>query len=291
HAEAVPSRATAIIKANVAQRGKDTVKMVYIKGGTFQMGSSNFADAKPVHEVTVSPFYMDEHEVTNDQYAAFVKATGYLTVAERPLDPKDFPNVDPKLLLPGSAVFKAPNQVQGMQNHLQWWDYIPGANWRHPEGPESTIEGKGNHPVTQLAYEDAEAYANWAGKRLPTEAEWEFAAKEGRHTDETYYWGNEKTPHGEWMANIFQGTFPTNNSKEDGYESTAPVKHFPPNLYGLYDMEGNVWEWCSDFYRPDYYANSPKENPKGPAESYDPQEPGAVKRVQRGGSFLCNDQY
>lgn len=291
HAEAVPSRATAIMKANVAQQGNDTVKMVYIKGGTFQMGSSNFADAKPIHEVTVSPFYMDEHEVTNDQYAAFVKATGYITVAERPLDPKDFPNVDPKLLVPGSAVFKAPNQVQGMQNHLQWWDYIPGANWRHPEGPESTIKGKGDHPVTQLAYEDAEAYAKWAGKRLPTEAEWEFAAKEGRHTDETYYWGNEKTPHGEWMANIFQGTFPTNNSKEDGYESTAPVKHFPPNLYGLYDMEGNVWEWCSDFYRPDYYANSPKENPKGPAESYDPQEPGAVKRVQRGGSFLCNDQY
>src|SRR5690606_22038844 len=142
HAEEVPSRATTIIKANVAQRGKDTVKMVYIKGGTFQMGSSNFADAKPVHEVTLSPFYMDEHEVTNDQYAAFVKATGYITVAERPLDPKEFPNVDPKLLVPGSAVFKAPNQVQGMQNHLQWWDYVPGANWRHPEGPESTIDRK-----------------------------------------------------------------------------------------------------------------------------------------------------
>ncbi len=291
HAEAVPSRATAIKNANIAQQGKDTVKMVYIKGGTFQMGSSNFADAKPIHEVTLSPFYMDEHEVTNNQYAAFVEATGYITVAERPLDPEDFPNVDPKVLVPGSAVFKAPNQVQGMQNHLQWWDYIPGANWRHPEGPESSIEGKGDHPVTQLAYEDAEAYAKWAGKRLPTEAEWEFAAKEGKHSDETYYWGSEKTPHGEWMANIFQGTFPTHNSKEDGYESTAPVKSFPPNLYGLYDMEGNVWEWCSDFYRPDYYANSPKENPKGPAESYDPQEPGAVKRVQRGGSFLCNDQY
>lgn len=291
HAEAVPSRATAIKNASIAQQGKDTVKMVYIKGGTFQMGSSNFTDAKPIHEVTLSPFYMDEHEVTNNQYAAFVEATGYITVAERPLDPNDFPNVDPKMLVPGSAVFKAPNQVQGMQNHLQWWDYIPGANWRHPEGPESSIEGKGDHPVTQLAYEDAEAYAKWAGKRLPTEAEWEFAAKEGKHSDETYYWGSEKTPHGEWMANIFQGTFPTHNSKEDGYESTAPVKSFPPNLYGLYDMEGNVWEWCSDFYRPDYYANSPKENPKGPAESYDPQEPGAVKRVQRGGSFLCNDQY
>ncbi len=291
HVEAVPSRATAIKNANIAQPGKDTVKMVYIKGGTFQMGSSNFVDAKPIHEVTLSPFYMDEHEVTNNQYAAFVEATGYITVAERPLDPNDFPNVDPKVLVPGSAVFKAPNQVQGMQNHLQWWDYIPGANWRHPEGPESSIEGKGDHPVTQLAYEDAEAYAKWAGKRLPTEAEWEFAAKEGKHSDETYYWGSEKTPHGEWMANIFQGTFPTHNSKEDGYESTAPVKSFPPNLYGLYDMEGNVWEWCSDFYRPDYYANSPKENPKGPAESYDPQEPGAVKRVQRGGSFLCNDQY
>lgn len=291
HAEAVPSRATAIKRTTVNEKGRDTVKMVLIKGGTFQMGSSKFQDASPIHEVRLNSYYMDEHEVNNAQYAVFVKATGYVTVAERPLDPKDFPGVDPKVLVAGSAVFKAPNQVQGMQNHLQWWDYIPGANWMHPEGPESSIEGKEDHPVTQLAYEDAEAYAKWAGKRLPTEAEWEYAAKEGKHTDETYYWGNEKTPNGEWMANIFQGTFPTRNSKEDGFETTAPVKSFPANSYGLFDMEGNVWEWCSDYYRPDYYQHSPTDNPKGPDDAFDPQEPGAVKRVQRGGSFLCNDQY
>lgn len=291
HTEAIPSRFAKVKQAGLKSKGSDAVKMVLVPGGTFRMGAKDFPDAQPIHEVEVAPFYIDEHEVTNAQYAAFVEATGYVTVAERPLDPKDFPGVDPAVLVPGSAVFTAPSAIQGMQNHLQWWDYVAGANWRHPQGPASSIADKMDHPVTQLAYEDAEAYAKWAGKRLPTEAEWEFAAKAGTHTEETYYWGAEKLKDGKWMANIFQGTFPTSNTKADGFETTAPVKSFPANAYGLYDMEGNVWEWCSDFYRPDYYQQSPKNNPQGPKDSYDPQEPGAIKRVQRGGSFLCNDQY
>ncbi len=294
HNGSIPSRFAAVSnQGDSLQRfkGKDEVDMVYIPGGLFRMGSEAFEDAKPIHEVQVSPFYMDAHEVTNAQYTAFVKATGYLTVAERPLDPKEFPGVDPAMLVPGSAVFAAPANVEGLQNHLQWWKYVPDANWRQPEGPGSSIVGKENYPVTQLAYQDAEAYAKWAGKRLPTEAEWEFAAKAGKHVNETYYWGNEKLEDGKWLANIYQGKFPLKNTKEDGYETTAPVKSYPANAYGLYDMEGNVWEWCSDFYRPDYYGESAKDNPNGPKNSYDPQEPGAVKRVQRGGSFLCNDEY
>lgn len=271
--------------------GKDDVKMVFVHGGSFKMGSSDFADAMPVHEVQVRSFYMDEHEVTNAQFEAFVVATGYITVAERPLDPTEFPHVDPDMLRPGSAVFVGKENAKNLNDALQWWDYVIGANWRQPEGPGSSIKTRMNHPVTQLAFQDAEAYAKWAGKRLPTEAEWEYAAKAGRHTDEKYYWGNEQKEDGKWLANIYQGTFPARNTKEDGFEYTAPVKSFPANAYGLYDMEGNVWEWCADFYRADYYAKSDKVDPKGPQDSFDPQEPGLVKRVQRGGSFLCNDQY
>src|SRR5690606_37464911 len=292
HTSSIPSRFANLKKDSISNIvGEDKSDMVKIEGGTFEMGSNNFQDAQPLHQVTVKSFYMDVHEVTNAQFEAFVKATGYVSVAERPLDPKDFPGADPALLVPGSAVFSAPKQVQGLQDRLQWWEYVPDANWRHPERPKSSIKGKENHPVTQLAYEDAEAYAKWAGKRLPTEAEWEYAAKASKHQAETYYWGSEKLEDGKWLANIYQGEFPTKNSKEDGFETTAPVKSFPANAYGLYDMEGNVWEWCSDFYRPDYYQRSPKDNPKGPADSYDPQEPGTINRVQRGGSFLCNDQY
>lgn len=287
----IPSRFVQNTDSLPYTMGEDQVRMVRVEGGVFQMGSPDFPDAKPIHEVEVSSFYMDEHEVTNAQFQTFVDATGYVTVAERPLDPKDFPGVDTSLLAPGSAVFSTPDKVQGLDNPLQWWKYIPGASWKHPEGPESTIEGRKQHPVTQIAYPDAEAYARWVGKRLPTEAEWEYAAKAGKHTNEAFYWGSEKKENGKWLLNIYQGDFPTHNTKEDGYETTAPVKSFPPNAYGLYDMEGNVWEWCSDFYRADYYANSPRLNPKGPWDSHDPQEPGLVKRVQRGGSFLCNDQY
>ena len=177
-----------------------------------------------------------------------------------------------------------------MDNPLQWWQYVPGANWRHPLGPSSSIVGKDTDPVVQVCYEDAAAYAKWTGKRLPTEAEWEYAARAGKKNSK-YYWGNELKPGGKWAANIFQGNFPDKNLLEDGFATTAPVKTFPSNSFGLYDMEGNVWEWCNDMYRPDYYQKTAVNNPKGPADSYDPEEPGLEKHVQRGGSFLCSDQY
>ncbi len=266
--------------------------MVRIPGGSFQMGTDDpaFADAQPVHKVTVNSFFMDEHEVTNEEFERFVKATGYVTIAERKLDPKDFPTVSPESLVPGSAVFTAPGQPVTLDDPLQWWKYVPGASWHHPKGPQSGIEKLENYPVIHVSYEDALAYANWEGKRLPTEAEWEYAAQ-GNKPGQKYYWGNELKPGGKWMANIFQGDFPAKNTGEDGFIGIAPVKSFAPNAYGLYDMDGNVWEWCSDFYRPDYYEKSPVNNPSGPADSYDPDEPNAVKRVQRGGSFLCSDQY
>lgn len=268
-------------------------KMVLIKGGEFNMGANDpdFPDATPVHRVKVNDFWMDEHEVTNAEFELFVKATGYKTVAERELDPKDFPGVPAESLVPGSAVFSPPlEKVTSFENPLLWWKYVKGASWAHPFGPESNLKGKGNEPVVHVSYTDAEAYAKWAGKRLPTEAEWEYAARAGK-ANQKYYWGNELKPAGKWPANIFQGDFPQNNTLEDGFKGIAPVKSFPSNAFGLYDMDGNVWEWCSDFYRADYYANSPSVNPKGPADSYDPEEPNTVKRVQRGGSFLCSDQY
>ncbi len=267
-------------------------KMVWIPGGKFLMGSDNpdFPDAHPLHEVTVNGFYMDEHEVTNAEFARFVEATHYITVAEQPLDPKDYPGVPSDQLVPGSAVFTPPNGRVRLDDALQWWTYVPGATWNHPFGTSSSIKGKENEPVVHVCYEDAVAYAKWAGKRLPTEAEWEFAAQGGQGNNK-FYWGNELKPNGKWSANIYQGDFPDNNTIEDGYAGVAPVKTFPPNPYGLYDMEGNVWEWCSDYYRPDYFAKSPKVNPQGPEDSFDPDEPSAVKRVQKGGSFLCSDQY
>lgn len=288
----IPSRAAAIAESEKKHTflGADDAAMVYIQGGTFLMGTADFADASPVHEVAVDGFWMDEHEVTNAQFARFVAATGYQTVAERPLDPKDFPDVPLDALQPGSAVFTPPNQAVGLANHLQWWRYVNGASWRHPEGPGSGIRDRESEPVVHIAYEDAAAFAKWAGKRLPTEAEWEYAARAG-HSNSTYYWGNDLKPKGQWVANVYQGNFPVEDKGEDGYKGVAPVKSYQPNAWGLYDMDGNVWEWCSDYYRPDYYKNSPSANPKGPTDSYDPMEPGAVKRVQRGGSFLCNEQY
>ncbi|WP_240543660.1 formylglycine-generating enzyme family protein [Spirosoma foliorum] len=288
----VPSRAVALRTSLVSTTSKEstTADMVLIKRSNFQMGTADFPDAKPVHTVTVASFWMDTHEVTNAQFEAFVKATGYRTVAERPLNPADYPGVPADKLVPGSAVFTPPTQAVSLQNPLQWWQYVAGANWRHPLGPQSNLVGKSNEPVVQVCYEDAAAYARWAGKRLPTEAEWEFAARAGRKNT-TYYWGNTLKPNGKWVANIFQGSFPNKNSLEDGFKTVAPVKTFPANPNGLYDMDGNVWEWCSDLYRPDYYQKSPTANPKGPNDSYDPDEPGTVKHVQRGGSFLCSDQY
>ncbi|MFT4031937.1 MAG: formylglycine-generating enzyme family protein [Siphonobacter sp.] len=288
----VPSRVAAL-RGN-QEAGFSTVTsapngMVSIPGGDFTMGSEDFEDTKPLHRVHVNPFLMDEHEVTNAEFAAFVKAANYVTIAERKLNPADYPGVPADKLVPGSAVFTPPTHAVPLDNPLQWWEYVAGASWKHPKGPQSSY--KPNEPVVQVSYEDAAAYAKWAGKRLPTEAEWEFAARGGRKGQHTYYWGDELKPSGRWVANIHQGHFPDQNVKEDGFVETAPVKSYPANPYGLYDMEGNVWEWCSDYYRPDYYASSPSDNPKGPKDSYDPQEPGAVKRVQRGGSFLCSDQY
>ncbi|GAB4053841.1 formylglycine-generating enzyme family protein [Spirosoma litoris] len=264
--------------------------MVLIPGGTFLMGADEFVDARPVHSVNVKGFWMDEHEVTNAEFAKFVAATGYKTIAERPLNPADYPNVPVEQLVPGSAVFKPTAQKVSLTNPLQWWEYVKGASWQHPKGANSSIKGHENEPVVHVSYDDALAYAKWAGKRLPTEAEWEFAAQGGKG-NHTYYWGNELKPAGKWVANIYQGSFPDHNTTEDGFVGVAPVKSFPANPYGLYDMDGNVWEWCQDFYRPDYYTKLVTNNPQGPTDSYDPDEPGAVKRVQRGGSFLCSDEY
>jgi len=279
--------------------------MVRIPGGAFRMGDDipdsanpavrdrNFADAYPPHEVRVDPFFLDETEVTNAQFAEFVKATNYVTTAERKLDPKEFPNAPPELLEPGSFGFKPPRRVASFDNHMQWWGFVVGASWRHPEGPGSTIQGRENHPVVHVSWEDAAAYAQWAGKRLPTEAEWEFAARGGL-VGKKYTWGDEATPGGKYLANTWQGEFPGENTLKDGHYATAPVRSYPPNGYGLYDMSGNVWEWCADWYTPDYYGRSPLVNPQGPDSSFDPAERGnekLPKRVQRGGSFLCSDLY
>jgi formylglycine-generating enzyme required for sulfatase activity len=272
--------------------GKRPPGMVWIPAGRFLMGSdfAAFDDARPLHKVEVSGFWMDATPVTNAQFARFVTATGYVTVAERRLNPKDFPGVPRDKLVPGSLVFSPPSHPVPLNDVSQWWSYIPGASWRHPEGPRSSVEGRANHPVVQVCWEDAAAYAKWAHKRLPTEAEWEYAARGGLR-QMPYVWGREFSPHGKLMANTWQGRFPYSNARKDGYGGTSPVRTFPPNRFGLYDMAGNVWQWCSDWYRPDYYRHSPRRNPTGPPSSFDPAEPGIPKRVQRGGSFLCSSEY
>jgi len=280
--------------------------MVWIPGGEFSMGSEASAealcalpgitrDAQPIHRVAVQGFWMDATEVTNEQFAAFVKATGYVTIAERPLDKEQFPGAPRELLVPGSTVFTPTNGPVDLRNPMQWWRYEPGANWRQPDGRGSSIVGREKHPVVHVAYADAEAYATWAGRRLPTEAEWEFAARGGL-TGNLYAWGNDVAPNGTHHANIHQGAFPVRDDGKDGHAGLAPVAQFAPNGYGLSDVAGNVWEWTSDWYRPDYYATLAKAggvavNPKGPGESHDPAEPGAQKRVQRGGSYLCSEEY
>lgn len=290
--DGMPSRAAAIAESEITVQGlgSDNANMIWVSGGSFTMGTKEFSDTQPLHEVSVDGFWMDEHEVTNAQFSRFVQATGYQTVAERALNPADFPDVPRDLLVPGSAVFTPPTGNVNLNDYTNWWRYQAGASWKHPDGPKSTIEGKEDHPVVHVAYEDAAAYAKWAGKRLPTEAEWEFAAR-ANQKNMKYYWGNVMKPQNKWPANIYQGNFPKSNTAEDGFVGSSPVKSFSANPLGIYDLDGNVWEWCSDYYRPDYYQNSPKQNPKGPKDSFDPTEPGLVKRVQRGGSFLCNDQY
>jgi formylglycine-generating enzyme required for sulfatase activity len=272
--------------------------MTWIPGGTFWMGCEGcgMPDALPQHLVSVDGFWMDKTPVTNAAFARFVQATGYVTVAERPLDPKDFPGAAKESLVPGSVVFFKPGiQPPTLENPSQWWRYQAGASWRRPEGPASSIEGRDQHPVVHIAYEDATAYARWAGGRLPTEAEYEFAARGGLDR-QLYSWGNEMTSGGKQMSNTWQGSFPSSDRGEDGYSGTSPVSAFPANGFGLFDMGGNVWQWCSDWYRPDTYtranAGGPSvKNPQGPADSFDPAEPGAAKRVVRGGSFLCSEHF
>ncbi len=279
--------------------------MVYIPSGSFRMGANSSQAAEdeyPVHEVTVSGFYMDVTEVTNKIFSEFVDATGYITIAERDVDweemkkqfPPDTPKPPDSVLRAGSLVFKKTDQPVNLNDYSQWWEWTTGANWKRPTGPESSIEGKMNHPVVHIAWDDAKAYAEWAGKRLPTEAEWEWAAMGGSE-DVKYPWGNEPIEEATTKANFWQGVFPYQNLNLDGFESTAPVKSFPANGYGLYDMAGNVWEWCNDKYNVQYYGQAKslgvQENPAGSREYYDPREPLAPKHVIRGGSFLCNESY
>ena len=266
--------------------------MVKIAGGTFRMGSDDprFPDSQPVHKVSVDSFWMDKYPVTNAQFEKFVAATNYKTIAERPLDPKEFPGVPLDKLVPGAVVFTPPDHAVPLDDVTQWWSYVPKADWRHPEGPTSDLKGRESHPVVQVAYEDAAAYAKWAGKRLPTEAEWELAARGGLD-QKPFVWGEDFAPGGKQLANTFNGDFPNKNTKADGYERTSPVGSFPPNAFGLYDMAGNVWQWCSDWYRPDYFSQSPEKNPQGPEDSLYPDEPGVQKRVHKGGSFLCCEAY
>jgi sulfatase modifying factor 1 len=280
--------------------------MVWIPGGEFSMGADagceglcarpgTTPDALPVHRVTVRGFWMDATEVTNDQFAAFVQATGYRTIAEIAPTRAEFPDAPEENLRAGSVVFTPTDRPVPLDDHYQWWNYVQGANWRQPQGPGSSIDSKGDHPVVHIAHPDAQAYARWAGKRLPSEAEWEFAARGGL-AGKRYSWGDTLKPGGRWMANIHQGHFPMEDTAEDGYAGTAPVASYPPNPYGLYDMAGNVWEWCNDLYRHDHYRQrttdgSPVHDPQGPADAHDPMEPGVRKRVQRGGSFLCTEQY
>jgi formylglycine-generating enzyme required for sulfatase activity len=271
--------------------------MVWVSGGMFWMGCKDcgMPDALPVHLVSVAGFWMDQTPVTNAQFEAFVTATRYVTVAERKPDPKDFPGVPPDKLVPGSVVFTPPAHPVSLEEYSRWWSYVPGADWRHPEGPSSSLKGLERHPVVHVAWEDAAAYAKWEGKRLPTEAEFEFAARGGLDRN-LYPWGNELKPQGKVPANIWEGHFPDANSRADGYFQTSPVTAFPANPYGLYDVGGNVWQWCADWYRPDYYRTftnpeAPARDPRGPDSSFDPDEPGAAKRVTRGGSFLCSGEY
>ncbi len=270
--------------------------MTWIPGGEFTMGSNHpmAVDARPLHQVRVHGFWMDSTEVTNAQFARFVEATGYVTVAERPLDPKDFPDIPDSLRAPGAIVFMPPGHPVSLDNHLQWWAWVPGADWRHPEGPASSIHDRMDHPVVQVAWDDAVAYATWSGGRLPTEAEWEWAARGGLEGKD-FVWGDSAQDQSA-KANTFQGHFPDSNAQDDHFAGTSPGASFFRNGYGLYGMSGNVWEWTADWYRPDYYqvlAKGPTiaENPAGPASSFDPAEPGVQKRVQKGGSFLCTDQY
>ncbi|HJZ39947.1 MAG TPA: formylglycine-generating enzyme family protein [Bacteroidales bacterium] len=279
--------------------------MVWVPGGEFLMGTNDpdaYPRERPAHSVLVDGFWMDISEVTNRQFSDFVGSTGYITTAERKPDwnelrrqlPPGTPKPPEEMLTPASLVFTAPDQPVSLNDYTQWWKWVPGASWKNPEGPGSNIKDKMDFPVVHVSWDDAEAYCAWAGKRLPTEAEWEYAARGGL-IQQKYAWGNEFTPSAKFMANTFQGRFPDQNLKLDGYEGLASVRSFPPNAYGLYDMIGNVWEWTGDWYDEAAYSSLKKDeklvNPTGPARSNDPSDPWSLKRVSKGGSYLCASNY
>jgi formylglycine-generating enzyme required for sulfatase activity len=274
--------------------------MVWIPGGTFLMGSEDFyPEERPVHHVTVDGFWMDRFTVTTADFRRFVQATGYVTVAERPLNGVDYPGADPKMLVPGSLVFRKTRGPVPLNDYHHWWHWAPGASWKRPDGPESNVQGRARHPVVQVTYEDAEAYATWAGKALPTEAEWEFAARGGLE-GAVFTWGSEFAPKGRMLANTWQGEFPWQNLRTDGFEGTSPVGTFPPNGYGLFDMAGNVWEWTCDFFTPRHPDEGAgpccaPHNPRvtSPEQSYGRGLPGEniPRRVTKGGSHLCAPNY
>jgi formylglycine-generating enzyme required for sulfatase activity len=283
-----------------ARPAADFGNMVRIPGGTFRMGSDkHYPEEAPVHRVSVDGFWIDRHPVTNREFREFVRATGHVTFAEIPPDPKDYPGALPHMLYAGSLVFVPSDQPVDLKDWSRWWTFLKGADWRHPYGPKSGINGLDNHPVVHVSYADAFLYARWAGKELPTEAEWEFAARGGLDQAE-FAWGDELAPGGRQMANTWQGEFPRQNLADDGFERTSPVNAFPPNGYGIYDMVGNVWEWTTDWYAPGHPAEAKKsccipENPRGPHQdqSYDPCQP-AIKiprKVVKGGSHLCAPNY
>jgi formylglycine-generating enzyme required for sulfatase activity len=283
--------------------------MRLIPAGEYTMGTDDprsMANERPAHRVKLDAFWIDEHDVTNAEFHRFVEATHYLTTAERPVDweelkkqvPAGTPKPPDEMLKPGSLVFTPPNHPVDLRDMSAWWTWTHGADWRHPQGPASNIDGKDDHPVVQVSWDDAVAYAKWSGKRLPTEAEWEYAARGGL-AGKRYAWGDEFRPGGKFMANVFTGDFPWRNTREDGFEGTSPVKSFPANGYGLYDMGGNVWNWCSDFYADDLHvraADAVKKtgvccNPTGPDQTFSAHNPHASERVTKGGSFLCNASY
>jgi sulfatase modifying factor 1 len=297
--ESIPSRFGANSQQNIHHLG-----MVQIPAGVFMMGGDNKQakkDELPKHSVKLSTFWLDVTQVTNQQFKSFVKATKYVTTAEKKPDwndlkkdlPPETPKPDDSKLIAASLVFTPPNHLVSLNDYGQWWTWMAGANWLHPRGPHSDIKTLEQHPVVHMSWDDAKAYCQWAGKRLPTEAEWEWAARGGLN-NQPYPWGDEPVDSGKVKANTWQGEFPNQNTLRDKFYYTSPVKSFAPNHYGLYDMAGNVWEWVADWYRYDYYTQIGKQtmaDPQGPAKSYDPYDTTAHKRVLRGGSFLCNESY